>query len=129
MYKKFISSYDPPPGPNLPTSLRLKEVDVCPGTSGGFRRVEYDVIGDYAYRLLKGENGTHRLIRNSPFNSDHKRQTTFATVQAVPILSDTDEEIINFKKNRQILKKDLIIESMRSSGKGGQNVNKVETAG
>ncbi|XP_952914.1 peptide chain release factor, putative [Theileria annulata] len=130
MYKKFISHYEPPDSDdNFPSSLRLKEVDVCPGSTGGFRRVEFDVIGDYAYRLLKGENGTHRLIRNSPFNSENKRQTSFGSVQVVPILSDTDEEVVNFKKNRQLLKKDLIIESMRSSGKGGQNVNKVETAG
>ncbi|UKK02540.2 peptide chain release factor [Theileria orientalis] len=131
MYKKFISNYKKPTDSdilNLPSSLKFKEVESSPGNTGGYRRVEFDVIGDYAYRLFKGETGTHRLIRNSPFNSENKRQTTFGSVQVVPILSDSDEEVINFKRNKQILKKDLIIESMRSRGKGGQNVNKVETA-
>ena len=97
-------------------------LDFTPGEEAGVKSVTFKVTGHYAYGYLKGEAGTHRLVRQSPFNADKLRQTSFALVEVMPELADTDLHDIKIKDE------DLDWQFIHAGGHGGQNVNKVATA-
>lgn len=96
-----------------------EEMDYTPGDEAGIKSVTAEVTGRFAFGFLKAEAGVHRLVRQSPFNADKLRQTSFAMVEVLPVVEEGGVDI---------KEEDLVWEFYRSGGKGGQNVNKVSTA-
>jgi len=112
MYQKYFGS----------KSWDFEVINEIPGEEAGFKTVAVSIKENYAYGFLKHEAGVHRLVRQSPFNADKLRQTSFALIEVMPELEDIDLPGIKINED------DLDWQFVRSSGHGGQNVNKVSTA-
>jgi len=110
MYTRFFES----------KNFKFDKLDEVRGEEAGFKSISYEVSGRFAYGYLKGEAGVHRLVRLSPFNAQNLRQTSFALVEVLPVISESAEI--------EIKSEDLIFEAVRAHGPGGQNVNKVSSA-
>ena len=110
MYKRWIEKED----------LKFEIIDFQPGEEAGVKDVTFEVNGEYAFGLLKAEAGVHRMVRLSPFDTNNRRHTSFASVFVYPAVDDD----INIEINPS----DLRIDTYRASGAGGQHVNKTDSA-